>query len=206
MSKGTPAGRPKGIHTKKRPIEETIEILILQYLAKHNPNDYTFQDYAKNKTDILGSQSKKASNSQQALRLKINQRIFYLKNHKKSLFRLLRKKGLNTFEGRDIPIDDINTDQEEEDDINSNLCKFSVRFYFTLRLGNVKASNRHRIIGFRFSYKKLHYHNSLVLFSTNLLLFPFSILLTKLAQCTFNKKRKKIKKTSNQKKYHHDTQ
>lgn len=120
---------------KKRPIEETIEILILQYLAKHNPNDYTFQDYAKNKTDILGSQSKKASNSQQALRLKINQRIFYLKNHKKSLFRLLRKKGLNTFEGRDIPIDDVNTDQEEEDDINSNLCKFSVRFYFTLRLG-----------------------------------------------------------------------
>jgi hypothetical protein len=197
-------GRPKGIHTKKISLEESKEILILKYLAEHNPKHYTFQDYAKGKTDILGSQSKQASKSEQVLRQKVNQRINYLKSHKASLFRLLLKEGLNTFEGCAIPEDHVNTDQEK-DDIHSNLCKFSIRFHFTLRLGNVKASNRHRVIGFRFSYKKLHYHNSLVLFSTNFLLFPFSILLTKLAQCPFNKKRK-IKKSSNQKKHHHDSQ
>jgi hypothetical protein len=118
-------GRPKGIHSKKNPLEETTDILILQYLAKHNPNDYTFQDYANSRTDILGSQSKKVSKSQQERRLKVNKRIYYLKTHKDTLFRLLRKRGFNTFEGRDIPPID-----QKEDDINSNLCKFSIRFYY----------------------------------------------------------------------------
>jgi hypothetical protein len=78
MSKG---GRPKGLHSKKLPLQESKEILILTYLAKHNPKHYTFQDYAKSKTEILGSQLKQASKTEQAVRQKVNARINYLKNH-----------------------------------------------------------------------------------------------------------------------------
>lgn len=165
--------------TKNVPLEESVEITILTYFAKHHPKSYTFKDYAKRKEAILGSRSRHATKAQQALGLRVKNRLNYLKSNQDTrLFPLLRERGLNTFQGRDIPDRvHVNTDQEE-DDINPNLCKFSVRFYSTLRLGNVKASNRHRIIGFHFSYKKLHYHNSLVLFSTNFLLFPYSILLS----------------------------
>ena len=179
MSKGTSTGRPRDIHTKVGALEESTEITILNYLAKHDPKNYSFRDYSKGKEAVLGSLSQHATKAQNALGVRVKNRIYYLRsNLDTTLFPLLREKGLNTFQGRDIPDKvHVNTDQEE-DDINPNLCKFSVRFYSTLRLGNVKASNRHRIIGFHFSYKKLHYHNSLVLFSTNFLLFPYSILLS----------------------------
>jgi uncharacterized protein Smg (DUF494 family) len=123
-------GRPKGIHSKKIPLDKSIDILILQYLAKHNQKDYSFQEYVNSKTEILGSQSKEASNSQQKVRQKVESQIYYLLHHKVTLFKLLRQKGFKTFEGRDILIEDHTNIDQEEVDIDSKFCKFSVRFYY----------------------------------------------------------------------------
>jgi hypothetical protein len=127
-------GRPKDIHTKILPVDEGIEILILQYLAKYSQKDYQFHDYAKSKRGILGSQSSSATQKQQQLRKRAKNRLYYLRTNTPVLFRLLRERGFKTFEGCAIPTEDqVDTDQEE-DDISSNPCKFSVIFYFKLRL------------------------------------------------------------------------
>jgi hypothetical protein len=91
-------GRPKGTKSKKQqPLAEIVDILILKYLSKYNSKDYTFSNYASNKADVLGSGSKKATSSQQQLRIRVNLRKHYLQTHKTTLFQLLREKGLKTF-------------------------------------------------------------------------------------------------------------
>jgi hypothetical protein len=46
---------------------------------------------------------------------------------------------LNTFEGRYIAIEDHATIDQEEDDISSKFCKFSVRFYYLTAAGDRKS-------------------------------------------------------------------
>ena len=105
-------GRPRGIHRPKVDLDDNIERSILTYVARHDPCCFKFSDYIKGKEQFFGSFLSSASRDQRKLRVKVDNRLRYIKNlSQDNLKRLLLNNGFKSLYGRDI----LDPEAEEED-------------------------------------------------------------------------------------------
>jgi hypothetical protein len=119
------------------PLPDQTELSVLLYLSNYKSSAFKFKDYAINRIEILGSESKSASKTQRDLRRKVVNRINYLKGNLPNLIRLLRKKGLKKIFGQPIdqePIqiqreEDFHEDLEEQNEILPSFDQLNRKFF-----------------------------------------------------------------------------